>query len=158
MVAREEYDPRQPPRVMLADIFAGKEDEEAQKTFHARRKQISQEKNLSLSTDSSLTQRKRGHYSRPYRRYSNRERRGHGSVEVLDLSTKVDMTELAEGSITENIVVLDTSREAFPREITTVPENKMQKGTSTGIIQSAAVGGKVHVTKEGHSLYYHRIL
>ena len=133
---------------MLADIFAGKEDEEAQKTFHARRKQISQEKNLSLSTDSSLTQRKRGHYSRPYRRYSNRERRGR----------KVDMTELAEGSITENIVVLDPSREAFPREITTVPENKMQKGTSTGIIQSAAVGGKVHVTKEGHSLYYHRIL
>jgi len=146
MVAREEYDPRQPPRVTLADFFDGKEDEEAHKTFHARRKQISQEKNLSLSTDSSLTQRKRGHYSRPYRRYSNRERRGR----------KVDMTELAEGSITENIVVLDPSREAFPREITTVPENKMQKGTSTGIIQSVAVGGKV--TKEGHSLYYHRIL
>ena len=105
MVAREEYDPRQPPRVTLADFFDGKEDEEAHKTFHARRKQISQEKNLSLSTDSSLTQRKRGHYSRPYRRYSNRERRGR----------KVDMTELAEGSITENIVVLDPSREALPR-------------------------------------------
>jgi len=38
MVARDEYDPRKVPHVTLADFFDGKEDEEAQKTFHARRK------------------------------------------------------------------------------------------------------------------------
>jgi len=38
MVARDEYDPRKVPHVTLADFFDGKEDEEAQKMFHARRK------------------------------------------------------------------------------------------------------------------------
>ena len=40
-------------------LFLCKEDEEAQKTLHARRTKISQEKNLSLGTSSSLTKGKK---------------------------------------------------------------------------------------------------
>jgi hypothetical protein len=45
-LTEEEYDSRKTPHVTLADFFDGKEDEEAQKTLHARRTKISQEKNL----------------------------------------------------------------------------------------------------------------
>jgi hypothetical protein len=87
----------------LTDFFDGKEDEDAQKTLHAwkkaqtlhaRRTKISQEKNLSLDTRSSLTKGKMGHYS----------------------------TDLNEGTVTKNTAVLDISgRQTWPKTLPRTP-------------------------------------